>query len=605
MMAPHPGLQIAASPELMSLIFDHLALPAIDQDLGAPNRTWQKYNRHAKALRRSAQACKAFMEPALAVLWRRLDLISSLLRLLPGWDDIGGYGYEEALVIKNEITDEAWARLRWYARFVRVLEQSSWTWIHPYTWTVLAQRCGREPLLPNLETFATLPLSARNPAAMLLISPKLRDLKLVLVHGPHREDTMVARMLIQKITATARGLRTLHIRNDMEAGAPGCLLGFAQLQELRSLTLERMYLSAKDLCFLARFPHLETLSSAVDMGRCTPSFYSFRADDDDSEEDAEKECDAVEDDEGDPEDIEDAAEEEVDDASTNKDNWDPFKPLPLPPGFPALKNLSLVGTAHHLDLVLQSQPPRLTTVSLQIVDGPSFQSLRTALASIFSNLPPTLTSFSLKNTKPFASAPDSSAPAAADDSTPNPSLRLLDLLEPALTRFPHLTHLSLEFAQLPGVCDDDVDRIRPTHVALLLFAAFAPRLRTLVLPELERERGEDFRAPLRVPVARHPLRTLAFDLVKDDYAGMRVHELAILVDLLFPDLELNMERDRPPEREPGRYYSIFDRPPRVSAWYSVRRYIHAVRVGRERGESLGCGRQGGESGVARCDGFEV
>lgn len=90
---------VLASRELLSLIFGHLTPPDFDHEEGLPNdwRTREYYN-CIHALNAAARACKTLSDPALAVLWRRVNNISDLLRILPGWGDIGGKGYDEALV---------------------------------------------------------------------------------------------------------------------------------------------------------------------------------------------------------------------------------------------------------------------------------------------------------------------------------------------------------------------------------------------------------------------------------------------------------------------------------------------------------------------------
>jgi hypothetical protein len=62
-MGPHRALGIA---EVLTLVFEELHM-----------------HNKKRSLARSAQACKSFSEPALAILWRNLDSLSPMVKLIP------------------------------------------------------------------------------------------------------------------------------------------------------------------------------------------------------------------------------------------------------------------------------------------------------------------------------------------------------------------------------------------------------------------------------------------------------------------------------------------------------------------------------------------
>ena len=59
--------------EILLLIFEHVSPP--EDDSSEPNSARQ-------TLAAAARVCKAFSEPALIVLWRRIDTLAPLVRLL-------------------------------------------------------------------------------------------------------------------------------------------------------------------------------------------------------------------------------------------------------------------------------------------------------------------------------------------------------------------------------------------------------------------------------------------------------------------------------------------------------------------------------------------
>ncbi|EIW53999.1 uncharacterized protein TRAVEDRAFT_51733 [Trametes versicolor FP-101664 SS1] len=566
---------VLASRELLSLIFDHLTPPDFDHEEGLPNdwRTREYYN-CIHALNAAARACKTLSDPALAVLWRRVNNISDLLRILPGWEDIGGKGYDEALIISGDITPDIWARFRRYTLLVKVVNQLYWEWIHPYTWVLLTPWCRGEPLLPNVETFRVLPICAHSPCTTLFLSPSLRHLWVTLVDGAEPEDAHVGAILIRKIALTVPGLKTFHVKSKMDAGSPILVDIFWHLRDLRSLSLTNTYIRRPELDVLAALPHLESLSVMVML---PPS--EQRPDRDDSDGDAEGE-DHDEGLDGDEEDVGDEEHENDEDMDDEKSGEETYAAPIISDAFLALRQLTLRGFPGEQDLLFRYRPPRLEAFSLEICGRASFEEVRNIVASNARNLPATLSAFSLKTCEEWVE---------------QEQLSLIELIE-ALFELPTIETINLEFRDVPTVSDEGIAGImtRPTQLALMYVATRCPHLRELVLPEVEFAR-----LPLRVPVSNHSLKTLSFDIAQE-LEGRRPHqqlrqfndhvEVAMAVDLLFPHLDLRMRDDPTPDFRRDETDIILHHlaPPRrrVSIWYKVRSYIEAAQAGRERGKLL-------------------
>lgn len=90
-------------------ILDNLAHDAPDLNLAASQR-------NKRTLARLAICCKAFLEPALDHLWRRLDSLFPLLKLLHGFKSSDGI-----YVLRGIVTPDNWSRFDWYARRVKTL----------------------------------------------------------------------------------------------------------------------------------------------------------------------------------------------------------------------------------------------------------------------------------------------------------------------------------------------------------------------------------------------------------------------------------------------------------------------------------------------------
>jgi len=104
------------------------------------------------SLARCAKVCKAFLDPALSVLWQDLPSFLPLLRLLSssvaaaprGWPPVPSY--QVLFVLSGPIKNEDWSRFRTYAYHVRHLTYDEET-IDRSVFAALG-RLSDEPLLP-------------------------------------------------------------------------------------------------------------------------------------------------------------------------------------------------------------------------------------------------------------------------------------------------------------------------------------------------------------------------------------------------------------------------------------------------------------------------
>jgi len=67
-MSPHPALQV---PEILSIIFGNF---------------YQENFTEEQSLASLARSCKLFFEPAVSILWRRLDSLPSLFKVIPSFE---------------------------------------------------------------------------------------------------------------------------------------------------------------------------------------------------------------------------------------------------------------------------------------------------------------------------------------------------------------------------------------------------------------------------------------------------------------------------------------------------------------------------------------
>ncbi|KIM36384.1 hypothetical protein M413DRAFT_292532 [Hebeloma cylindrosporum] len=99
-------LPFHSNPDILDEVCEYLAY---DQDSAPDEVSTSKRN-----LLRLALTCKAFIEPALDRLWRSLDCLFPLLKILPAFSQSDG-----TYVLRGAISAEDWMRFDSYARRIR------------------------------------------------------------------------------------------------------------------------------------------------------------------------------------------------------------------------------------------------------------------------------------------------------------------------------------------------------------------------------------------------------------------------------------------------------------------------------------------------------
>ncbi|KAG8774228.1 hypothetical protein FRC12_002104 [Ceratobasidium sp. 428] len=105
---------------------------------------------------RLASVCRSLFDSCIPFAWRRVSSAIQLLKLLPGATTSENKNpwsrYYSVLELPESLTEEDFARFRFYASFVKALDMSestaslrllNWEWLFSYTQS--------QPLLPNLE----------------------------------------------------------------------------------------------------------------------------------------------------------------------------------------------------------------------------------------------------------------------------------------------------------------------------------------------------------------------------------------------------------------------------------------------------------------------
>ena len=126
-------------------------------------------------------------------------------------------------ILVEEITAERWSHFRAHAQRVRALEKMSNT-VHPSVWPLIEHQCQGAPLLPNLRRIR-LDLHTSQPGeALRFLSPSITHLRVSFRHGSMDSSTYVgepeaaiARALFRLILQKLPNLATLTLSSDFSA----------------------------------------------------------------------------------------------------------------------------------------------------------------------------------------------------------------------------------------------------------------------------------------------------------------------------------------------------------------------------------------------------
>ncbi|KAI0330419.1 hypothetical protein GY45DRAFT_754487 [Cubamyces sp. BRFM 1775] len=210
-----------------------------------------------KTLARLARVCRTTSSPALALLWRSIDKLTPLLSLFKSYDNHERF-------FTGTITDADWMRFCEYSYCVRELHLGDlMDDIHVSVWTVLTQRCIRDPLLPRLERLANFPVSSMSACYAMLLSPTIRHLSLLVNSNTRGPAMSLGNGLVQPILAQLTSLSVAEWGNFGYSGMmlDGiCLQELSHLQELRA---DQWVPQNEALGVLTRFSHLRVLHLKV------------------------------------------------------------------------------------------------------------------------------------------------------------------------------------------------------------------------------------------------------------------------------------------------------------------------------------------------------
>ncbi|KAI1788342.1 hypothetical protein LXA43DRAFT_1025926 [Ganoderma leucocontextum] len=537
---------ILLCPDILVEIFTHL-----QPGRGPQEETQTRKNRRIcrKTLLACFLTCRILSDLALDVLWRALDDIQPLLRLLHGESD--KQQRHMRIVLKSQITPEAWTKFQSYATRVREIGHSSIPKrVHPSVWTFLGIKCEGLPLLPRLHDLKACEVSLDDLSPLfLLLSPSLRSLRLSFKDGSWSAAPRVSLLALQHITQIAPRINSFHMSGDryITGEHVSVLQNWSRLTDL-SLG-SGLPLSG---------PMLLQLSTASSLDALTVSIHRIHLTD-----------------------------------LQSLDN-----------GFLSLRKLTIRGCLNHLiKFILSSHLPGLDELTLQVIDSHSVnpKGFCRRLASICQHLglPRSLTRIGCE----FCSGV-----AGERQDT------LVRYLEPLLS-FPLVEHCRFTFHHTPpSICDGDLIRLgdtwanlqslevrhtprpqspgwyhptpggpadlqRPTLFGLTELSRRCPSLVHVHLPELDAGTLPQTNAISRLG---HSIRGILFDQVR--YAtpfSEKPCAIAAVLDIAFPKLDVSKSISASASASHATSRNRGMPPVRVRwEWREVMKFVHAMQLGR-------------------------
>ncbi|KAH9888421.1 hypothetical protein C8Q73DRAFT_710107 [Cubamyces lactineus] len=535
--------------ELATEIFSYLA-PEPLRKTDTP-----EYRRHRAqrktALARAARVCHAWEAPALKVLWTVVDEIYDLLLLLPCMvieDDV--------YVFSRDITPAEWERFQqFYAYNVRELHwrelptdpksrhqvYSSTTSISPTVWLILSKWCKGRPLCPRLQYLAPLLISAYDPGPAILASPTLRHLEIsVDFNSPDSSENYAVRSVFAYLEPVFASLESLTVDSSI------CMHGFtgSLMRPFSDATLFR-------LTDLRALQHLEVATIHLPLSGDLIEIWEDMG---------------------------------LRSLTLTIEEFDAELFPPVNPDSPlhsTLRKLCVKGDAEDItNLVEYAAGPALEVLDVHFTDVQELP--RDMIFGYFERIAAHISSrvhhLSLRLSR--------------DQNSPSEPLAARRFLRPLLPKA-HLTHIALiydnvfgsfSYRDLPKIVDAwpklTVFRIEDTRSYLLQdggvhtapriadlarFAKNHPDLRYLVIPMLNHHL---LPPPRKFPKLDHKLEILRICTLKKDAAYESLFDMALLLDRLFPNLDLcEARRDWTPAKD--------------QSWVKVERALLALQSGRE------------------------
>ncbi|RPD56084.1 hypothetical protein L226DRAFT_571922 [Lentinus tigrinus ALCF2SS1-7] len=240
-MATQAG-HVQLHEDILHAVFNQFDL---DLDNGEKRRT----------LARSARVCKAFHGPAIRVLWRRLEDIIPLFRILPSFVNVGRKERgDELYMLTDEVSAEEWDRLELYAPCVSSLgtlppsrggNPLTGRAIIPSTWAYLTRLAAGKPLLPRLLQLTWVWTSPQSTEILQLATPSLESFELICydvrtdeehARASRQEEESSIRLMLSAALSAAPNLHDLRLHMGSSHVAIAVPL-IARLPTLRRLYL--------------------------------------------------------------------------------------------------------------------------------------------------------------------------------------------------------------------------------------------------------------------------------------------------------------------------------------------------------------------------------
>ncbi|KZT04676.1 uncharacterized protein LAESUDRAFT_751061 [Laetiporus sulphureus 93-53] len=224
---------------------------------------WEK-----ATLSRAALVSRAFIEPAIRVLWRNLYSFAPLFKLLSGSIKHVSQPLDPEIeyTLSSEILEDEWARFQIYALYVHSLILTAFQVggrvrserLHPSAFPILFRKAGSKPILPHLETLRWCDSDHECIYTDLIpfVTPSLRHMDLQCERYQQRLHSNALHDLLGAASSIAPLLRRLTL--VMTPSASVCLEPIAESTALETLRLSCS--TENNVIPRGDFPALRTLS---------------------------------------------------------------------------------------------------------------------------------------------------------------------------------------------------------------------------------------------------------------------------------------------------------------------------------------------------------
>ncbi|KAJ6546195.1 hypothetical protein DFH09DRAFT_1171453 [Mycena vulgaris] len=302
--ASNPDWQSTLPLELVEGMFEDLgsACTIAPAESGSSTANMQELRLARTSLLAAALTCKGFYPIALEILWRTLDNLTPLLKLLPSFTALDG-----VYTLFRTITSADWGQFDKYADYVRRVvhrTNSPSIEIHPSVYVAISVLHPR-PILPNLKSVvfpASESRSSPNPCPdnILFAVPTLLEVEL---SSPALSKAFIATFLatlggtspnlsslricgqsfivLQRTLSSLAQLKMLDLANMSDTVSAGALLCIAALKHLHSLSIDLsspspvMLVSVPERPGDDRFPALKSLHIRFNRPRSVTEFFTF------------------------------------------------------------------------------------------------------------------------------------------------------------------------------------------------------------------------------------------------------------------------------------------------------------------------------------------